>query len=138
MKSKIVEIKFHEQLYQADISYLSGGDVPQLIKFIKQRHGNAQMYSFGEKFDWSEDADTTNAYQFHIPAPLGRGEAFYIWTEERTPYLIFHETFHLTGDILYNRGVKYCMESEEAFAYLGGWLFEKYYSMVDGKLKLSK
>ena len=56
MNKKIKEYKFHEPLYFVDISVLIGGDVPQLIEFIKARHGDAQMYSFGEKFDWAEEA----------------------------------------------------------------------------------
>lgn len=124
-RTKIKEIRFTEPMYQVDISYLVGGDVLQLISFIKERHKGAQMYSFNEKFDWAEDADTTNAYQFHVSAPLGKGEVFYVWVEDSTPYLLFHETFHLVGDIMWNRGIKYSMESEEAFAYLGGWIFQE-------------
>jgi hypothetical protein len=127
------EIKLSEPIYQADISYLFGGDVNELISFIKQRHGNSQMYSFGEKFYWSEDADTTNAYQFSVAAPLGKGEMFYVWVHTKTPYLLAHETFHLTGDILYSRGIKYCMESEEAFAYLHGWIFQEMFKLIKGR-----
>jgi hypothetical protein len=126
------EFTFTDPLYQANISYLIGGDVPELISFIKKRHKNSQMYSFGEKFYWEEDADTTNAYQFHITSPLGKSEIFYVWVSEKTPYLLAHETFHLTGDILYNRGVKYCMESEEAFAYLHGWIFSEMFKLLRG------
>ena len=135
MKTRIKEVRFSEPMYQADISYLVGGEVQDLIDFIKSRHGDAQMYSFGEKFDWTDDADTTNAYQFHVAAPLGKGEVFYVWVEEKTPYLIFHETFHLVGDILYNRGIKYCMESEEAFAYLGGWIFQEAFKLLKGSFR---
>ena len=135
MKSKLKEIRFTEPLYQADISYLIGGEVPDLINFIKERHKVGQMYSFNEKFDWTEDADTTNAYQFHVSAPLGKGEVFYVWVAENTPYLLFHETFHLTGDILCNRGIKYSMDSEEAFAYLGGWIFQEVTRLLKRKTR---
>lgn len=134
-KTKIKEVRFTEPLYQVDISYLVGGDVPQLISFIKERHKNLQMYSFNEKFDWAEDADTTNAYQFHVSGPLGKGETFYVWVAEGTPYLLFHETFHLVGDIMWNRGIKYSMESEEAFAYLGGWIFQEASKYLKGKIR---
>ena len=132
---KIKEVRFVEPLYQCDISYLVGGDVPLLISFIKERHKNAPMYSFEEKFEWTDDADTTNAYQFHVTAPLGKGEVFYVWVSELSAYLLFHETFHLTGDILYNRGIKYCMESEEAFAYLGGYLFQEAFKLLKGTFR---
>lgn len=129
------EVKIHNDLYDVDISYLIGGDVPELISFIKERHGDAPMYSFHERFHWTEDADTTNAYQFHINAPLGKGEIFYVWVAEKTPYLLFHETLHLTGDILYNRGVRYSMDSEEAFAYLGGWIFQEAFKLLRGTFR---
>jgi len=113
-------------MFRADISYLIGGDVPQLKQFLLDRHKTGyQMYSFGEKFEWTEDSDYTDGYQFHVVAPLGKGEIFYVWVEEPSHYLLFHETEHLTGDILYDRGIKYCMESEEMWAYLGGWIWQE-------------
>jgi len=124
------EVRFSEPLYQADISYLVGGDVPELKSFLKNRHGDAHMYSFGKRFAWAEDADTTNAYQFHVSQPLGKGETFYVWVAEKTAYLLFHETYHLVGDILSNRGVVYCLESEEAYAYLGGWIFQEAFKLL--------
>ena len=129
------EVNIFEPVYQASITYLVGGDVPELRALIKSRHGEAQMYSFGEKWDWGFDADTTNAYQFHISQPLGKGEMFYVWVSDKTAYLLFHETYHLVGDILQNRGVKYCMESEEAFAYLGGWIFQEAFKLLKGTFR---
>ena len=135
MRSRIKEVSFYEPLYQANISYLVGGDVNDLISFIKERHKDAKMYSFGEQFEWTEDANTTNAYQFHVAAPLGKGEVFYVWMDALSAYLLFHETFHLTGDILWNRGIKYNMDSEEAFAYLGGYLFQEAFRLLKGTFK---
>lgn len=134
-KSNMKEIKFTEPLYQVDISYLIGGDVPELKTFLQNRHGTHQMYSFGAKFYWAEDSDTTNAYQFHVSQPLGKGETFYVWVAEKTAYLLFHETYHLVGDILDNRGIKYCLESEEAFAYLGGWIFQEAFKLLRGTFR---
>lgn len=133
-KTKIREIKIFEDMMRVDISFLIGGTVPDLITFIKDRHKNAQMYSFDEKFDWTEDADTTDGYQFHVCGPHGKGEVFYVWVLEPTPYLLEHEISHLTGDILCNRGVKYCMECEEVFAYLGGWISDE----LSKRLKIRK
>ena len=81
------EIRFNEPLYQVDISYLIGGDVAELKTFLENRHGSThQMYSFGERFYWAEDSNTTNAYQFHVAQPLSRGETFYVWVAEKTAY----------------------------------------------------
>ena len=120
------EVRFTDTLYDAEISYLIGGTVEDLIAFVDEKHPGKSVMSWGSKFEWGEDANTTNAYQFHINAPLGKGEVFYVWMHELTPYLLGHETFHLTGDILFTRGIKYCEESEEAFAYLCGWLHQQF------------
>lgn len=130
------EYRFVEPMYQADISYLVGGDVPELIEFIKARHGKQAIpFSWNEKFEWGEDAHTTDAYQFHINAPLGKGEIFYVWMYEKNASLLFHETFHLVGDILHTRGIKYSNESEEAYAYLGGWIFQEAFKLLRGTFR---
>lgn len=133
-KTKIREITFLEPMYQVDISYLYGGTVESLIEFIGKRHDKVSPLSWSEEFHWGKDANTTDAYQFHINAPLGKGEKFYVWMSDVTPSLLFHETFHLTGDILHTRGIKYSSESEEAFAYLGGWIFQEAFKLLKGKL----
>lgn len=132
---RLREVSFHEPMYQTDISYLYGGTPLDLIKFIEKRHGDSPPISWSEVFNWGTDADTTDGYQFHVNAPLGRGERFYVWMAEVSPSLIFHETFHLVGDILHTRGISYSLESEEAFAYLGGYIFEEVYKLLRGKLR---
>jgi hypothetical protein len=129
------EVKIYDPLYDVNISYLVGGDVAELKTFIKDRHGDTAMYSFGKKFKWGKQAEHTNAYQFHVAMPLGKGEIFYVWVHEKTAYLLFHETFHLAGDILYDRGIKYSMKSEEAFAYLGGWIFQEAFKLLRGTFR---
>ena len=134
-RGNMKEVRFTEPMYQADISYLVGGDVPELIAFIKERHGNELPVSWSEKFEWGEDAHTTDGYQFHINAPLGKGETFYVWMAEKTPSLLFHETFHLVGDILHTRGINYSNDSEEAYAYLGGWIFQEAFRQLRGTFR---
>lgn len=119
------EIKLSDPLYETDIRLLIGGSAKDLIALMTKRHGSVSPMSWDQKSDWEEDADTTNGYQFHINAPFGYGEIFYIWIDELAPSLLAHEIFHLTGDILFTRGIVYSRESEEAFAYLNGWLFDK-------------
>jgi hypothetical protein len=122
------EIKFSVPIYEAEVCYLIGGTIPELASYIKAHHGNSSIYSWNKRCDddWKgEDADTTDGYQFHINSPLGIGEVFYVWVHKPTQYLLFHETFHLVGDIMQTRGIGYCYESEEAYAYLGGWIYEK-------------
>lgn len=122
---RLKKIKIYNDLYDVHIMYLFGGEVASLVRYIKRVHGDEKTYSWGKPFVFGEDADTTNGYQFHINAKHGDGEMFYVWVHELTPYLLYHETYHLAGDILYNRGIPYTYSSEEAYAYLGGWLFEK-------------
>lgn len=124
MIKKLKEYRFYDPCFRADISFLIGGSVAELIKFITNRHGASKMYSFDKEWVWPPDADTTDAYQFHVSALHGRGEVFYVWMLEKEPYNHQHEMYHLVGDIFCNRGIIYCMESEEAFAYYSGYLFE--------------
>lgn len=138
MAKKIKEIKFVEPMYQADIRYLIGGSADDLIRLMKRRHGDAQKYSWDRKFDWGEDANTTDGYQFHFNAIHGKGEVFYLWMQEPTAYLTMHEFIHLVGDVLFVRGIGYCYESEEVYAYLGGYLFEKFYSAYGKYLKIGE
>jgi hypothetical protein len=133
-KTKIKEYKFSDPVYRANISFLIGGSVAELIALIKERHGDAQMYSFDKKWDWTSDADTTDAYQFHVSDLHGKGEVFYLWVLEKDTYLFAHELYHLVGDILCNRGLEYVMESEEAFAYYFGYIFQEAFKLLKGRL----
>jgi hypothetical protein len=129
------EIKLYNDLYETYISFLIGGTVNDLIKFLKKRHGEkAKYHSWDKELVFGEDADTTDGYQFHINSPQGMEEIFYVWIDKPTPSLVFHETFHLVGDIMNTRCVEYCYESEETFAYLGGWIFTN----LMKKIKLCK
>lgn len=135
---KLKEIRFTEPMFQADICYLIGGTANDLIKYIKTKHPDKKVYSWDRVYEWDEHADETDAYQFHVNAVLGRGETFYIWVHKATASLVFHETYHLVGDILFTRGIEYAYGSEECYAYLGGWIFEKFYSSYNQRLKITK
>jgi hypothetical protein len=136
MMKKIKEYTFYEDLYETNISYIFGGSVDEFVKLIRDRHKDAPMFSWGEKFAFEEDANTTNAYQFHINGLHGDGEKFYVYILTPYPSLLYHETFHLAGDILFTRGARYVSESEECYAYLGSWIFEKIFTKLNGKLVL--
>lgn len=138
MATKIKEFSFFDDHHKVDISYLFGGDVSDLIAFIKTRHKDAKMYSWGKPFEWGDDADTTDAYQFHVNAPYGRGEKFYVWIYELDANLLYHETFHLAGDIYFTRGAEYNYGSEELYAYYGAWIFEKICNYLDIKFRVKK
>ena len=122
-------------MYDAHVVFLIGKEVPDLLKYLYRKHGkDTQFYSWSKAFSFGEDADTTNGYQFHVNAPLGKGEIFYSWHSDMTPYLLSHELYHVVGDILHTRGVTYSYGSEEIFAYLYGWLFDKLFKKLGGKL----
>lgn len=124
-------VKISEPMYRAEITFLIGGTVKQMLTYLRKVHKKEfKSFSWSSEFQWGEDADTTDGYQFHVNAPLGNGEVFYVWVSEPSMYLLFHETFHLVGDILHTRGITYGEDSEEGFAYLGGWIFEKIYAKL--------
>lgn len=125
------EIKIYNELYDAQISYLIGGDAFDLVRFLKKRYGkNAKYWSWDREVIFGDDVNTTDAYQFHVNAPLGAGERFYIWMCQPKPSLVFHETYHLVGDIMHRSGIEYDYKSEETFAYLGGWIYKKIHKLI--------
>lgn len=131
---KMKEIKLYDSHYKAAIIFLHGGSADEFISLIKEKHPEQKMYSWDKSFEFGEDANTTDAYQFHVNAVHGDGEIFYLWMLETTSSLFYHEIYHLAGDILYTRGVTYCFEAEEAYAYEGAWIFENIYKAIKGKL----
>ncbi len=134
MKRKIKEITLSIPLFRADISLFHSGTFDDFKNTVDERHGDAQKYSFGEKYDWEEGADTTDGYMFMIPAKHGVGEKFYVWIFEKSMYLLSHEILHLTGEILQHRGIKYTIETEEWFAYLHCYLMDEIFKLMKGKL----
>lgn len=134
MAKRLKKIQIYNDMYDVYIIFLIGGDVPNLQRYIKRKHGKARLYSWDKEFDlYTDDADTTNGYQFHVNAPLGKGEVFYSWHSEMTPYLLSHELYHVVGDILYTRGIGYNYDSEEIYAYLYSLLFDKVFKKLGGK-----
>lgn len=134
-KRRLKKIQIYSEHYDAYIIFLIGGEVPDLLKYLNRKYGKKGRYfSWGKEFKFGEDADTTNGYQFHVNAPLGKGEVFYSWHSDMTPYLLSHELYHVVGDLMYVRGVSYNSGSEEDFAYLYGWLFDKLFKKLGGKL----
>lgn len=134
-KRKLKKVQVHVDMYDAYVIFLIGGTVEDLLKYLHRKHGKkAQYYSWGTPFKFGPDAGETNGYEFHVNAPLGNGEFFYHWHSDLTPFLLTHELFHVVGDIMYTRGVSYNYGSEETFAYLYGWLFERIFKKVGGKL----
>lgn len=109
------EIKIHEPLYFVDVSYLIGGSVKEVQALMDRRHGKGAV-------DLDDDTD---AYMFEVSGTHGRDERFYVWLHKPTRNLLFHETLHLTFAVLRNRGVEYAEECEDAFAYWGGWMFDR-------------
>lgn len=124
------EVKIYNELYYTQINYLIGGTVKDLIKFLKRRHKDAKYWSWDKEVIFDKNDITTDAYQFHVITPIGDVDVFYVWMHEVTPDLIFHETEHLVGDIMFTRCVPYTYESEETYAYLGGWIFKKIFKLL--------
>lgn len=109
------EIKIEEPFYAVQISYFIGGSIPELNKVLKKRYGD----------DFDEQNDDTDAYQHHIIPAGGKDEIFFVWIGNPDMNLLWHETMHLAFDILRVRGIAYSERCEDAFAYLGGNIFQK-------------
>ncbi len=139
MPKKLIEKTFFNDLYGVDISFLFGGEVSDLKKFIKARHGiDYQLFSWDEAFDLEIEENNTDAMQFHIFTQMGNADKFYVWLASLQPDLLFHETTHLVGDILFVAGVKYSTQSEEAYSYLSGWIGKKVCEQLNTKFRLTR
>lgn len=126
------EIKLHNDTYDVNISYIFGGTIPELQLLLKKRHGEKAQIRSGDSIGSIEDTleDDTDGYQFCYSAPLGENERYYVWAHECSHELIAHESSHLAYDILGSRGITKCDESEEAYAYMQGWLHKKLYKAL--------
>jgi hypothetical protein len=138
VKSKIIEKKFFNDLYELEVSWLFGGDLDGLKDFMRARHGaNAKFYSWGEEYDLYSEL-TTNALEFHTYTPIGNADIFYIWMAEPDWGLLFHEAYHVPRDILHYLGMKLSQDSEEAAAYIHGWIGKKLMESLGIKFKVPK
>jgi hypothetical protein len=126
MKNKLVEKKFYNDTFLIEVSFLFGGDVDMLKDFMKARHGSdAKFYSWHKPYDLYGAENNTDALQFHIFTDIGNADIFYLWMAELNPSLFFHELYHTPGDIIETVGMKLSEDSEEAPAYLAGWMGKK-------------
>lgn len=137
-RNKIIEKAFFNDLYGADISFLFGGDVEDLKKFIRARHGSSKLYSWDEEFNLETHENNTDAMQFHILTLIGNADKFYLWVASMQADLLFHEITHLVGDILFVAGIRYSTHSEEAYSYLSGWIGKKIFEQLGVVLKMPK
>lgn len=130
------EYILYEEEKDVWITCLIGGSVNDLKTYLRTKHKGRlpAMYSWDRRFHFGKDGGTTNGYSFHVNAPLGDGEVFYMWVAEPTPYLMGHEITHVVGDILFNRGFEYCYGAEESWAYLNGWVHGKIKKLIDGRI----
>lgn len=136
-KNKIIEKKFYNDTYELEVSFLFGGTVDDLKNFMRSRHGaEAKFYSWDKEFKLYEQENNTNGYQFHIFTPVGNADIFYTWMAELDISLFFHEIHHLPNDILQTIGVKLSEDSEEAAAYLAGWIGKKICEALNVKIKM--
>lgn len=102
----------------------------ELQRIINERHPDDTLWSWGESFELEQGTD---GYQFHvIGGAEAANETFYVWIFKPDPYMEAHEFHHLAHDILFTRGVGYSSQSEEAFAFLTGRLYELYQEEIRG------
>lgn len=113
-------VNFSEPLYRTQVCIVSDCSLDEFRAVMEAVHPQATFYSWDEAFAGLDDG--TDGYQFHTLDP----EVFYVWMETADSYMLGHELHHLAHDILFTRGITYCSQSEEAFAYLTGRLHELY------------
>lgn len=136
---KIKEYKFYNDNYELEVSWLFGGDVDEVKKFMRTRHGiDAKFYSWGKEYKLYEAENNTNGLQFHIYTDIGNADIFYVWMAEPIWSLLYHEIYHQANDIQVSIGAKISEDSEENAAYLCGWIGKKLMEAMNIKLRMPK
>lgn len=111
--------KFVDYFYHYRVHLGFGESIESLNKYCKKINPDLEI----NNLDKLKDA---GGCMFEIDP-----QNFIIWTADISPKLslLAHECFHLTHKILSIKGMVFCNESEEAFAYLHQYLFEKIFEL---------
>ena len=100
------------------------------MRELEQLQQFADCFHSGNVNHASEYLQDSNAMVVRVLDKL-----YIILPFDATHGVIAHEIYHLVKLILNHRGVKYCEESEEAYAYLIDWLTDEIYDYRDSLLK---
>ncbi len=124
---KLSVIEIYIELYDVQIRYLFGGSTKDFVQYLRDTNKNKipTLWSWSER-QYVKDIHSTDGYQCHsnFNADRKQEEIFYVWIGEGSD-LLYHEHYHLIGDIKFTRGVGYAKDSEEEYAYLGQWLWRQ-------------
>ncbi len=127
MAQKSIFFQFYSDVYLVDI-YVCFGERKRLHKALKSVAAHDEV-------EWEKGIEG-NSGCFRM---YGGGQAV-IWVEElpTTPKVISylaHEIFHCATQILSRAGLSHGEESEEAYAYLIGWLTLKIWTKFNKQLQ---
>lgn len=113
---RTIEIKV--DIYNSVVYFVIGGSKKQIISFLEKHMTNAEEMM---------EAVSNNA----ASTLLHSGKSIVIASANKTQEEFFseiaHEIFHVTCWIMKYVGITLSDESEEAFAYLNGYITEQFY-----------
>lgn len=111
--------KFHIPIYDRELKVIVCEDIKTGLEFISYSE-------FEGEEDWVE------ATVIEDP----KGAINVIIKPDATINTICHESLHVVTAILGNAGLELCEKSEEAYAYLIGFIAERIEKAVDGYIKV--
>lgn len=104
---------FHNDLYRFDLHVIVGGTCKQSVS------------RFNRKFKMSI-GDLGECAGYHSGTTIKGKSTSVIWIRDDAPPqivdIVAHESFHCAVHHLSNAGVRFSRSSEEAYAYLIGWV----------------
>ncbi len=121
--------KLKDDIYFNNITLVTDGDTDELNKYIKKKHKDFYIDDMGKKTTELKNKWPTGRAFCVIENNTGF-IYFYIWFKEfktTVDYyeVVVHECFHLTIECLRTVGLKLSNDSEEAYAYYQGYMFNQ-------------
>ena len=128
-KPNIKHKTFDLPIYASKVVFIYGNDYDLILDYLVEDGNDMVTINQLKPKDWkgitfgSKDKD--HAYNYVIVL------------KDKNKYeeidTIAHEIFHLVGNILHSRGIKYNKNKDEPYAYLTGYLVKEFIKFRDGK-----
>ena len=104
------------------IEYIYKSDLTVLINYSQKKTKKYFLNNY--KFIPEQLTVQNDAFSLHMVKETGESK-FIIWLERYDINVLVHELLHFTFQVLGDRGIKYCEESEEAFTYFLQGIFKR-------------
>ena len=134
MKKSIKPFIVDVDIYDEQILFVlcSRKALKKWLKKFPKKERKALMYMYDEGWSQNPHATAITSYSRQLPLLVSVRE---MDTDNYTIGNIQHEIFHCTAIILRWKGMELCEESEEAFAYLNGYITSEVHCHINKLIK---